>query len=244
MMERARFGTRLTPTVLQLILTNVVIWIGCGLLGAQSDSVGWIYRHLALRPTWTLPDSLFHGEIWQIFTYMWLHDLGSIFHLLFNMLMIYFLGGLFEQRWGRRAFISFYVLCGVGAAVITAIVGAALPGVFGNPVIGASGAIIGFVAAFARTFPDQRIYIWFVLPVQGRHILWIVVAVDLLIFVFGDSNIAFATHMGGLITGYLLVTGFWRPGRLAAMIRRKSQPPKRHLRVVRERDDPRGPWLH
>jgi len=139
---------------------------------------------------------------------MWLH--ADIMHLLMNMFILWMFGGLFEQRWGTRAFIGFYIRCGIGGAVITILAALAGPRLFGAPVLGASGAILGLIAAFGAIFPRQNIYLFFVLPIEGRHIITITAVIDLLLFINNPFGFAFATHMGGLLAGYLLVTGLWR----------------------------------
>ncbi|NUN14782.1 MAG: rhomboid family intramembrane serine protease [Myxococcales bacterium] len=195
-----------------------------------------LYNLAALHPAWQDPQSVTGGYVWQLFTYMWLHDLGSPLHLLFNMLMLWLFGSHFEEKWGPRAFLQFYLLCGVGAAVFTVLLALAAPSLFGAPVVGASGALLGFISAFARIYPERKVYLWLAIPVSGKHLLWLTIGIDLLFFLSLRSQLAFATHLGGLLTGYLLVTGWWRPQKLISMIqtelgrrRRKSN----RLRVVK-----------
>lgn len=55
---------------------------------------------------------------YQFFTYMWLHDHGSMWHIFGNMLMVFFIGPMLEQIWGAKRFLTFYLICGVGAGIL------------------------------------------------------------------------------------------------------------------------------
>ena len=111
------------------------------------------------------------------------------------------------------------------------------PELLGGAVLGASGAILGLIAAFGLIFPRQKIHLWFILPIEGRHIIWITIALDTLMFLTEPRGFAFAAHMGGLLTGYLLVTGNWRPSLLRDRLKlQQIGRKKRHLRVVPDND--------
>lgn len=97
---------RLTPIVKNLLLINVVIFLLSYLIGLDRiiDYAG-LYYFAAPK---FFP--------FQFFTYMFLH--GSFMHMLFNMLGLFFLGPLLEQFWGTTRFITFYLVCGIGAGFI------------------------------------------------------------------------------------------------------------------------------
>lgn len=187
------------------------------------------------------PDGPLEGRVWQVVTYMWVHDPSSIMHLLFNLLMIFFFAPLFERLWGRRDLIRFFILCGIGGGVINELCAIAAPGFFGGQVLGASAAALGLVTAFGLRFPDQNIYLFFILPIPGRAIIPLTLAIDLLVRLTGDP-IAIAAHWGGMLTAWLLISGNWRPRRLRAwltLLRRRRR--RGHLDVV---DGGRGPWVN
>ena len=246
-MREVRFAAPLTPVIRRLIIVQAAIWF-VGLLGLSWFQWEFLARFLhstMLHPSASASDGFLAGSFWQPFTYMWLHDFNSLFHIGFNMLLLWLFGGLFESRWGGAAFLKFYVLCGIGGAVGTVLAALVAPDLFGNPVLGASGAILGLIAAFGLIFPRQPIYLWFILPIEGRHIIWLTIVLDTLMFLTDPRGFAFATHMGGLLTGYLLVTGNWRPAlwrdrlRLLGLRRRRG----RHLRVV-EGDEKPPRWIN
>jgi membrane associated rhomboid family serine protease len=234
-----RFGAPLTPMVRRILIANVAIWL-VTLLGTRWFDVEALilaFDWSMLHPASADARSLLGGAVWQPLTYMWLHDVESVFHVLFNMIMLWLFGGLFEARWGGAAFLKFYVLCGVGGAAGSVIGAAIAPELLGGAVLGASGAILGLIAAFGLIFPRQKIHLWFILPIEGRHIIWITIALDTLMFLTEPRGFAFAAHMGGLLTGYLLVTGNWRPSLLRDRLKlQQIGRKKRHLRVVPDND--------
>ena len=77
--------------------------------------------HLITQTFGLIPDAIIHGlRIWQPFTYIFLH--GGLFHLLINMLMLWMFGRELEQIWGKRKFLNYFFLCGVGAGLIEVVV--------------------------------------------------------------------------------------------------------------------------
>jgi len=126
-----------------------------------SDSA-WINHFFGLVPLGFIPGM----RLWQPVTYIFLH--GSFLHLLLNMLFLWMFGRELELVWGKRRFLNFFFLCGVGAGLIEILV-KIIPMTWGHmpsdvPTIGASGAIFGILMANAILFPDRRIWL-FPLPV-------------------------------------------------------------------------------
>lgn len=237
----------LTRTVKAILIANAALWLlfVVAIQWVGSAPAMELFRATMLHPAWEDPSSVWGGRVWQLLTYAWLHDISTPFHLLFNLLVLYFFGGTFELRWGRRAFLTFYLWCAAGAGILSGLAALVAPGLFGAPVIGASGAVLGFIAAYATLFPERPIYLWMMVPLKGKYLIPLTIGIDFLMFLPQTSSVAFAAHLGGLLTGWLLVTGFWRPRRLIAMIQDRSRRSSRRrskLRVVRE--DERGPWIH
>ena len=239
MNQSTRIGPKLTPFVRSLIIALASIWLFC-LLTINWFSWEWVadlYRHFLLHPGSEDPSSVWTGEFWQLVTYMFLHDLSSPFHVFINGLMLWFFAPVFEQRWGAKPLSSFLLYCGIGAAGFTVLASAVAPSYFGAPVLGASGAILGLISAFGLIFPRQPIYLWFLIRIEGRFIIPLTIGIDTLLFLSQPGSFAYATHMGGLLTGYLLITGNWRPSvikdkiRLAKLKKRRS-----HLSVVDNKD--------
>ena len=93
--------------------------------------------------------------VWQLVTYMFLHDPRGFGHILFNMLTLWMFGKDLEATWGTRRFLKFYFVCGVGAGICV-VIGNSLFGTMATRTIGASGAIFGLLLAFGMLFPDRR----------------------------------------------------------------------------------------
>jgi membrane associated rhomboid family serine protease len=143
-----------------------------------------------------------HGCVWQFATYMFLH--GDVWHILMNMLMLFFLGPDVERAIGSRRFLLLYLGCGIigGAGWLLL----SSHGIM--PCIGASGAVLGVLGAFAALFPRREItlLIFFVLPVtMTARVLAIGLAAVSFFSLFGTQagGIAHAAHLAGGLAGYL-----------------------------------------
>ncbi len=211
---------RPTPVVLRLIVVNALIWLVFAFAINSGESGVMRSLHRALMLT---DGALAGGEVWQLLSYAFLHDLHTPSHLLFNMLGLWFLGASLTARWGTRDFLRFYLLSALGAGLFTALADLVAPSLFGDaPVVGASGAIFGLLAAFSKIFPTAELLLFFVIPVKARHIIWIAIVTDFVFFAaLPHYGVAIHTHMGGALTGWLLVTGNWRPTRLVAHLRKR-----------------------
>lgn len=150
---------------------------------------------------------------WRIITYMFVH--GGAFHLIFNMLWLWWMGRMVEETIGPRSFSVIYFGAGIGGALLQI----ALASIFGsNIVIGASGAVLGTLVAFAYLFPTTPIMLLFLPPIEARFFVAGLVALDVLLIGAGD-NIARLVHLGGAGTGYLLVKMHYEGYDLSALIR-------------------------
>lgn len=150
---------------------------------------------------------------WRIITYMFVH--GGAFHLIFNMLWLWWMGRMVEETIGPRSFSVIYFGAGIGGALLQI----ALSSIFGsNIVIGASGAVLGTLVAFAYLFPTTPIMLLFLPPIEARFLVAGLVALDVLFIGAGD-NVARLVHLGGAGTGYLLVKMHYDGYDLSALIR-------------------------
>ena len=146
------------------------------------------------------------GQIWRLLTCALCHDRQQLSHILFNMLFLWWFGRTLESMYGSREFLWFYI----GGALAASLAYVAIDLVSGDwvPMIGASGAVMAVTMLFAIHFPYQKIYIFFVLPVEIRWVVLFYVVYDLhpvLLQLSGDpaaSGVAHAAHLGGLAFGY------------------------------------------
>lgn len=213
------FSRPVTYAVQRLILANVLVFAGqlivqvpvAGLTDQRLDPEYW----LAFQPNLFL-----RGCLWQAATYMFLH--GGLWHLFFNMLTLYFFGPDIERILSTRQFFRFFILCGVMGALASLV--AAI--MFGNaaPVIGASGAVLGVLAAYATAYPQREIYIF---PIPFPIYAW---ALALVLFIFSltldasNPGTAWAAHAGGMVFGfgYMKLT----PSLLSWLERRAAARPR------------------
>ena len=137
--------------------------------------------------------------IWQLFSYMFLH--GDFVHILLNMFILWMFGCEVERYWGFTDFLKYYFICGVGAGLFHVILH---PGSL-TPVIGASGAIYGILAAFAIFFPNRRIMMFpFFITLKAKHWVLIFLAINLLFGIAGrPDGIAHFAHLGGMLVGFI-----------------------------------------
>jgi membrane associated rhomboid family serine protease len=178
------------------------------------------------------PMSFLNGAFWQPFTYMFLH--GGVWHILINMLILWMFGRDLEHDWGTRPFIKFYLICGIGAALVTVIFQ------LGQSVttIGASGAIFGVLLAFGMAYPNRQItlLLFFVLPVtmKAKYMVGGIAVLQFLLLSEGGGGVSYITHIGGLLTAFLylkLFRGHVRfSGPFAWLGKRRAQRKGRKLR--------------
>ena len=155
---------------------------------------------------------LAQGLIFQLLTYQFLH--GSFLHLLFNMVTLWFFGRVIEDRLGSRRYLQLYLVSGIIGGLLHVSLGWIFPEFFGRvPVVGASASICGLIAAFAALDPEQLVLFNFFIPMRAKWLFYISLGIALLFLLMpGQSNIAHAAHLGGLITGWAYVR-FVLPGR-------------------------------
>ena len=202
--QRVGFGGfHLTPWVKRLMIVNGAVFLLTVVVGRSL-----IFDLFAFRPSRVLT------RPWGVGTYMFLHY--DFWHLLLNMLVLFFFGPPLEDRWGSREFIRFWMICGMG--------GAALSFLFASyTIVGASAAAYGVMLAFAMNWPDVPIYIWGIFPVKAK---WLVafLFVTSMFSAFGSDGggVAHFAHLGGLAAGFLYLKADWRIPSGAGQVKKKA----------------------
>jgi membrane associated rhomboid family serine protease len=238
----------ITPVVKQLLIINILFFIGAQLVPASYDLFALFYPET----------DKFKG--WQLVTHMFMHaPFPNVMHLLFNMFGVYSFGSALEHFWGGKKFLFFYISCGLGAALLhtgvnyyffheglNTLIGQGfsrveimevlngknnqeLIGIINTPyfenftssyfgtVVGASGALYGLLAAFAFMFPNAELALLFIpMPIKAKYFVPGILAIDLFlgfkgqsIFGAGSTGIAHFAHIGGALTGFLMMW-FWK----------------------------------
>ena len=207
----------LTPTVKQLLIINVILFIA-------ASQMPFVQRYF---PLYYFENDTF--RFWQPLTHMFMH--GNLTHILFNMFALYSFGSALEHFWGAKKFLFFYISCGLGAALLhtganyfqfntelqalleagysksdiintlnenkfntqwETIIGQSgidsLAGSFAIPAVGASGAIYGLLVAFAFMFPNAELAMLFIpIPIKAKYFVTGLIVIDLILGLKGQS---------------------------------------------------------
>lgn len=190
------FAYALTPWVKRLLAANFAVFLVVSVLGLVPFP--WVVDTLGFSTSAVL------RHPWSPVTYMFVHA-NQFGHIFFNMLILFFFGPSLERAWGGREFLKFYLLCGVGAALTSVLLYRWIGSV---SIIGASGALMGVLLAFAMSWPDARVLLWFVIPVKVKYLVGVMIVLDLYATrsaLSGDSGGGVATwaHLGGAATAWI-----------------------------------------
>lgn len=154
------------------------------------------------------------GQIWRTFTYAFLHDTDNIWHIFWNMFLLYLAGRALEDSLGPREFRNFYLVACVASGVFF-VLWRLITNEW-NPAVGASGAVASVFMLYVMKWPHARWMLFFVIPVPVVLILIIHAASDILPMLrflggHGDpqDNVAHSAHVGGLLFGYLYHVNRW-----------------------------------
>ncbi len=228
---RMRFP-RPSMVVMRLLIINCVVFLVEALFFPKNiplglDKISVLGKWFSVFP-YSLGSVL---QIWRLVTYQFLH--ANIWHLLFNMLWLYFLGPVLERHWGSRRFLLFYLGCGVAGGLLYLLLVAVK---FLGPgcMVGASAAIMGVFAACAILFPQISIYLFplpIAIPIRIAAIAGTVMYV--LYVVLGAKNAGgHAAHLAGMAAGAIYVlSGPWRE-----KLRLKARAGSWEKRIATERE--------
>ena len=237
-----------------LLIINCAVFVIDGVLGSAR-------RGGVLAPyvwgNFNVDQAIYGGQVWRFLTYQFLHH--GLFHILFNMIGLYFFGPLMERWWGRRRFLAFYLLCGSSGAVLYSLLAIFTPGVIIDPaqaelaraagvvigLVGASGALFGILAGCAVLFPHQRVQLLIPpIPMSMRMMALVFLGISFLSVISGSDNAGGdAAHLGGAILAFFLVRNprwlNWAdrvsPGDMAGSVRGGVQRSRQQKTAERQR---------
>lgn len=195
MQYRSSGVSNMPPVVKNLLIINVLVFLFQEFFLKSRPDLEEIY---AMGLLWPIQSGLF--KIWQPVTHLFMH--GNWAHIFFNMFTLWMFGRMLENLWGSKRFLQVYLTSGLGAAAAHLLTSH-------DPALGASGAVMGLMAAFAYLFPNTEFYIYGLFPIRAKYLIGGLVLIDL----FGGltntgDNIAHWAHLGGALTGFLMVY-FW-----------------------------------
>ncbi|MTE27690.1 rhomboid family intramembrane serine protease [Winogradskyella ouciana] len=237
---------QITDAVKHLLIINIIMFLGTYLVGNREMFYEWFALFFPKNPLF---------EPWQIITHMFMH--GNFMHILFNMFALWMFGTAVEQVFGMKKFLIFYLLSGLGAAVIqlaflyfqyntglSTLMEAGISqaevanliaegkydqrwaSILGEDfdsfrqaivttMVGASGAIMGVLVAFGMLYPESKLMLIFLpIPIKAKYFIPGIIILDLFSAItghsiFSPSNTAYVAHLGGALTGFLLMY-FWK----------------------------------
>ena len=193
-------GFAMTPWVRRLLIANTAVFVAVFLLErlARVPIGAW----LAFEPR------AFLWKPWSVLTYSFVH--AGLWHLLGNLLVLFFFGPPLEDRWGSRDFIKFYLVAVAGGALFSTLFYPLQPAL---AIVGASAATFGLMLAFAMIWPDMPIYIWGVFPLKAKWLVAILAAINVLMLADAGSGggVAVLAHLGGLATAFAYLKSPWGP---------------------------------
>lgn len=208
------------PTVTRyLLVANLMIYLLASVMeryGVYLNNIGGLHYCAAESFHW-----------WQPVTYMFLH--ANFSHLFFNMFAVWMFAPMIENEWGERRFLIYYLVCGLGAALVQegvwALMLGNMSGSYGAAAlsqyayflntIGASGAVFGILFAFGWLYPDVPMFILFIpVPIRARVFVIIYALVELFaglgsVTGLTADHVAHFAHLGGLLFGWLLIL-YWK----------------------------------
>ena len=212
-----------TPIVFNLLIINILAYLAQVLI-STFNVTEWGALHY-------IKSSLFYPH--QFITNMFLHDPNGLTHILFNMFTLWMFGTVLERHLGSKRFLIFYLICGLGAGIFIELsipfsadqfAKSAEAMAHGMPTadliaaykdqysaIGASGAIMGVMAAYAYLFPNTELYIMFIpVPLKAKYVIPFFILLDLFMGVrqIAGDNVGHFAHLGGALVGFFLIL-FW-----------------------------------
>lgn len=213
---------RIPPVVKNIIIINIIMFIATLIIG------NFMYEKLSL---FYFKSQFF--KPYQFLTHMFMH--GSFVHILFNMYTLFFFGSVLENVWGGKKFLLYYLVTGIGAAILHSLVlhlqatgleNAITAGsyqayeqlriLYNTPTVGASGAIYGLLLAYGMLFPNNIIGLVFPpVALKAKYFVIIFGAIELLLGLTGrDSGVAHFAHLGGMIFGFFLIMHWKKNNRM------------------------------
>jgi membrane associated rhomboid family serine protease len=217
-----------------LIGINIALFIAQLVTRAAAGIGGTVTEWLILDT-----GAVMRGEVWRLLTYAFLHDTTTVFHLLFNMLFLWWFGSDIEQVYGPREFLAFYLLSALLGGV--AFQAWALGRGEIEYCLGASGAVTAVLVLTACHFPTRTILLFFVIPMPIWLFVVFQVAQDSYYLLSNNRTMtAVAVHLAGAAFAFAYYKGHWRVldwlPELRRRVSRRHQPSLRVYRPKQEKE--------
>ncbi|MFC2114306.1 rhomboid family intramembrane serine protease [Bacteroidota bacterium] len=230
-------------TLYQLIFINVLVFVFVGLIEViftlfklPMGIFDTFWRNLALSAL----QAEFIQKPWTFITYMFMHS--GFMHILFNMLMFYWFGKIFQEYLRNEKLLSTYILGGIAGGLMYIFAYMTIPMLKGMQpyMVGASASVIAIIVATATLLPNTTLHLMFIGPVRLKYIAIVLVIIDVLLLK-GDNTGGHFAHLGGAIYGFAYIKlmqngidiGHWLT-QLITLFRNAFKPnPKQKFKVHR-----------
>ncbi len=195
---------------IQLIIINVVVFVVLGILYVFSRVGGFENVFMAVHDQFSIPPVFtnFLTRPWTIITYSFAHSLEGNFHILFNMLVLYWFGKLFVEYLGSDKLIALYILGALAAAYFYLLIYNTVPFFKSQSdfsgMVGASGAIYAIMVGAATLLPDYTFFLLFFGPVRIKYIAGIYILISFLGTTGANAGGNLA-HLGGALMGFVYI---------------------------------------
>lgn len=211
------------PVVKNLLIINILCYVA-----------EWVFSghfNIDIFAAYYFDSPLF--KPWQIITYMFMHSLLDPMHIIGNMFALFIFGPTLEYTIGSKRFFNYYFICGIGAVLMQNIMQgievyniagtftayhsniSASPeviqkveAIYGNGVVGASGAIFGILLAFGMLFPNVEMFVIPIpIPIKAKYLVsgYILIELWLGYKQYSGDNIAHFAHIGGALVGFIII---------------------------------------
>jgi membrane associated rhomboid family serine protease len=231
---------RISKTLKNLLIAYIAVFVVT--TGVDQFFGGSLRSFLEL-----VPNGIFHGRIWQLFTFSFIHS--DVMHLVLNLLVLAFVGADIEALWGTRKFLTFYFFCILMSGFFYLMIQLMMsnPLFLSRPLIGASGGVYGLLLTYGILFPDREMLFMMLFPMKARQFVWVLAGVEFMQAIFsGQGGLGALAHLSGMGAGFLYLwlqaKGFRFKSEVFATKRKKGSS---HLRLVKgeskDDDSNRGP---
>ncbi len=206
--EDIKYQYRHGGVIVRLIIFNIAAYIFINLTAllftlfsgfTGPKGIEAVLRFFSLEPG--LWHQLTHP--WVFFTSMFVHV--GFWHLLFNMLMLYWFGRIVENLLGHRHILPIYLISGLAGGLFYLISAGFIPALQNSFAYGASAAVMGFVLAAATLTPDSRLHLLFIGPVKLKYIAFALLLLDLFSIGWMANTGGHLAHLGGAAFGFLYI---------------------------------------
>ena len=182
---------RLTPAVQTLIAISLAMIV---------LQVGGVVNFPSMAATLGFDSNALPGRWWTAATYMFVH--ASPLHLTANVYALYVFGPRVEHAWGSKKFTWFYLLCGLGGVAFDMLF------VRSGTLIGSSAAVFGVMTAYVMQWPDDELYLLFVVPMRSRTLAAGLFGFNVVMGLVGTvdgANVTYLAHVGGVLAAYIYI---------------------------------------